>query len=290
MSQRRIGMVCSRVRMEEKLLLEAFARHPEVAVVRVDDDQFQAPPAGPGQASGQVAARRRCDVVLLRCLSYVRQVTMARVLEAGGVATVNRAAVLETTGDKRRTTLALAAAGIPTPPARVAFTVEAGLEAVEALVYPCAVKPVTGFWGRLVAQLNDRDAAEAVLEHKALLGGALHRVLYLPAHVDKPGRDLRAFVVGDRTVAVIGRRSPHWVTNTARGAVAEAVEVTPQLSDPAAALVPGGRRALWVGSGGARVPGTTALPAGAELPAAPPLPTRPPPSLGWSAGGRWWLS
>lgn len=231
MSPRRIGVVCSRVRMEEKLLLEAFARHPEVEVVRVDDDQFQAPLAGPGQGSGQVAALRRCDVVLLRCLSYARQVTLARLLEAWGVATVNRAAVLETCGDKLRTTLALAAAGIPTPPARVAFTVEAGLEAVEALGYPCVVKPVTGSWGRLIARLNDRDSAEAVLEHKLLLGGALHRVIYLQAHVDKPGRDLRAFVVGDRTVAVIGRRSPHWVTNTARGAVAEAVEVTSELDD-----------------------------------------------------------
>jgi [lysine-biosynthesis-protein LysW]--L-2-aminoadipate ligase len=276
-SQRRIGMVCSRVRMEEKLLLEAFARHPDVAVVRVDGDQFQGPLAGPSQrTSGCAASLRRGVAALLELRAPGHRGQGAR-----GLATVNRAAVLETTGDKLRTTLALVAAGIPTPPARVAFKVEAGLEAVGAPGYPCVVKSVTGSWGRLVARLNDRDASEAVLEHKALLGGALHRVLYLPAHVDKPGRDLRAFVVGDRTVAVIGRRSPHWVTNTARGAVAEAVEVTPQLGDPAAALVPGDRRALWVGSGGARVPGTTALPAGAELPGAPPLPTRPDRRRAW---------
>ncbi|EQD78548.1 lysine biosynthesis enzyme LysX, partial [mine drainage metagenome] len=83
-----------------------------------------------------------------------------------------------------------------TPPARVAFTVEAALAAVEELGYPCVVKPTVGSWGRLVARLNDRDAAEAVLEHKMELGGMPHRVAYLQAHVDKPGRDLRAFVRG----------------------------------------------------------------------------------------------
>ncbi|HUY25561.1 MAG TPA: lysine biosynthesis protein LysX [Candidatus Saccharimonadales bacterium] len=247
MSQLRIGMVCSRVRVEEKLLLEAFARYANVEVIRVDDDQFQAPLAGLGQLSEAVVTLRSCHAVLMRCLSHVRQVTIARVLEAWGIVTVNRSAVLETCGDKLQTTLALAAAGVPTPAARVAFTVQAGLEAVDALGYPCVVKPVTGSWGRLVARLNDRDAAEAVLEHKDILGGALHRVVYLQAHVDKPGRDLRAFVIGDRTVAAIGRRSAHWVTNTARGAVAERVKVTPQLDDIcrcASAAVGGGALAV----------------------------------------------
>jgi [lysine-biosynthesis-protein LysW]---L-2-aminoadipate ligase len=246
-SQLLVGMVCSRVRVEEKLLLEAFARYPNAEVIRVDDDQLQVPLAGPGQLSEAVVALRRCDVVLMRCLSHVRQVAIARVLEAWGIRTVNRSAVLETCGDKLQTTLALAAAGVPTPTARVAFTVEAGLEAVEALGYPCVVKPVTGSWGRLVARLNDRDAAEAVLEHKDILGGAMQRVVYLQAYVEKPGRDLRAFVIGDRTVAAIGRRSAHWVTNTARGAVAERVEVTPQLDDicrQASAAVGGGALAV----------------------------------------------
>lgn len=247
MSQQRIGMVCSRVRVEEKLLLQAFARYSDAEVIRIADDQFQAPLAGPGRPSEAVVALRRCDAVLMRCLSHVRQLTIARVLEAWGIVTVNRSAVIETCGDKLRTTLALAAAGVPTPATRVAFTVEAGLEAVEALGYPAVIKPVTGSWGRLVARLNDRDAAEGVLEHKDILGGALQRVLYLQAHVDKPGRDLRAFVIGDRTVAAIGRRSPHWVTNTARGAVAESVEVTPQLDDicrRASAAVGGGALAV----------------------------------------------
>ncbi len=243
----RVGLVCSRVRVEEKLLLAALADRPGVEVVRVDDDQLQAVLAGPGDGPAGEDALRACDVVLLRSLSHSRQVALAHLLQAWGVPSLNRAAVLETCGDKVRTTLALALAGVPTPPARVAFTVESALEAVEALGYPCVVKPTTGSWGRLVSRLTDRDGAEAVLEHKAVLGGPQDRIFYLQAHVDKPGRDLRAFVIADRTVAVIARRSAHWVTNTARGAVAEAVAVTPELDAlcrRAAAAVGGGALAV----------------------------------------------
>ncbi|MHB8394370.1 MAG: lysine biosynthesis protein LysX [Candidatus Dormibacteria bacterium] len=243
----RVAMVCSRVRVEEKLLLEAFSGQHNLELVRFDDDQFHASLTGPDEAGGPAGILRRCDVVLLRSLSHFRQVAIARVLNSWGIVTINRAEVLEICGDKLRTTLSLSEAGGPTPASRMAFGVPAGLEAVEALGYPCVVKPVTGSWGRLVSRLNDRDAAEAVLEHKAQLGGSLHRVIYLQRHIDKPGRDLRAFVIGGRTVAVIGRRASHWVTNTARGAVAERVAITDEvdgLCRAAATAVGGGALAV----------------------------------------------
>ena len=241
----RVALVCSRVRMEEKLLLAAFAAQPEVELAQVDDDALCLRLAGGGPTD--LGPLRGADVVLLRSLSHVRQLTLARVLEAWGVATVNPAAVIDVCGDKLRTTLALVGAGVPTPAAVAAFTVPAAIAGAEALGYPCVVKPTVGSWGRLVARLNDRDAAEAVLEHKALLGGHLHRVLYLQAHVDKPGRDLRAFVISGTTVAAIGRASDHWITNTARGARAEAVSVTGELDElcrRAAAAVGGGAVAV----------------------------------------------
>ncbi len=247
MSQIRVGLVCSRVRVEEKMLLEALSRRPEAVVIRVDDDLIQAPLVGEPATTGPAAELRGCDVVVLRALSQARQVALARLVESWGIPVVNPAAVIETCGDKLRTTLALAGAGVPTPRARVAFTVEAALAAVEELGYPCVVKPTVGSWGRLVARLNDRDAAEAVLEHKMVLGGPLHKVLYLQAHVEKPGRDLRAFVLNGRTVAVIGRRSEHWITNTARGARAEPVVASQELDrlcSLAAAAVGGGALAV----------------------------------------------
>src|SRR5690606_16264030 len=121
--------------------------------------------------------------------------------------------------------------GVPQPNARTAFTPEAALEVIEQMGYPVVLKPATGSWGRLLARVNDRDAAEAVLEHKGTLGGVQHAIYYIQEYINKPGRDIRAFVVGDETICAIERRSAHWITNTARGGQAANFPVTPELND-----------------------------------------------------------
>ena len=50
-------------------------------------------------------------------------------------------------------------------------------------------------------------------------------------YVDKPGRDIRCFVVGDECVAAVYRTSEHWITNTARGGVTSSCPVTPELAE-----------------------------------------------------------
>jgi [lysine-biosynthesis-protein LysW]--L-2-aminoadipate ligase len=125
----------------------------------------------------------------------------------------------------------------------VALSPEAALQAIEEMGYPVVLKPLVGSWGRLLARVNDRDAAEAILEHKTSLGGYLHSVFYIQEHVDKPGRDIRTMVVGDQVVYGIYRRSTHWITNTARGAEAVACDLSPELVDlslAASAAVGGG--------------------------------------------------
>jgi [lysine-biosynthesis-protein LysW]--L-2-aminoadipate ligase len=111
------------------------------------------------------------------------------------------------------------------------------------------LKPVIGSWGRLVAKANDRQTAEAILEHREVLGNYQHQIYYIQQYIEKPGRDIRAFVVGDETVTAIYRNSPHWITNTARGASAETCPVTPELNalcQAAARAVGGGVLALDV--------------------------------------------
>ncbi|MEK7860725.1 MAG: RimK family alpha-L-glutamate ligase, partial [Chloroflexota bacterium] len=63
------------------------------------------------------------------------------------------------------------------------------------------------------------------------LGTYMHSIYYVQEYVPKPGRDIRAFVVGDETIAAIYRASEHWITNTARGGKATKCPVTPQLND-----------------------------------------------------------
>ncbi|MEM1186749.1 MAG: lysine biosynthesis protein LysX [Planctomycetota bacterium] len=221
MSDATIAILHTRIRTEERLLIEAFD-HLGVQVDVVDARDV----ALDGRSLGRFAAH---DVVLDRTVSLAASQTVGRVLESMGIRFVNRCRAIDRCSDKLRTNVALNAAGIPTPEMRVAVGASAALEAAEDLGYPVVLKPTIGSWGRLVARANDRDAAEAIIEHRAMLGSAAQQVFYIQEHVEKPGRDLRLFVVGGETIAGIARMSDHWVTNTARGASASGYEITPEL-------------------------------------------------------------
>jgi [lysine-biosynthesis-protein LysW]---L-2-aminoadipate ligase len=234
-----IGILASRVRVEEKLLLEAF-RQRDAEVVLIDDRQLAFDLASPE------TAWQRYDVILERSLSQSRGLYALHALEQLGVRTLNRYAVAALCDDKYRTTAALIRHGIPTPRTLLAFTAEAALRALDEVIgYPAVLKPVVGSWGRLLARVNDRDAAEALLEHKATLGSYQHSIFYIQEYIAKPGRDIRAFVVGERVLCAIYRTSAHWVTNTARGAVATNCPVTDALAD----LCRRAARAVGSGSG-----------------------------------------
>jgi [lysine-biosynthesis-protein LysW]--L-2-aminoadipate ligase len=218
----KIGILLARVRVEEKWLFEACEKRG-LEYERLDDREIVLDLQRP-------EPWRRFDVVLERSLSFARGLYALTVLNSWGVPTVNRAAVAALCGDKLATSAALQAAGVPQPDVRVAFTPEAALAAMETMGYPVVLKPVVGSWGRLVTKINDRDAAEAVLEHREVLGSYYHQVYYLQEYIRKPGRDIRAYVVGDETIAASYRSSSHWITNTARGAAGSNCPVTPDLS------------------------------------------------------------
>ncbi len=219
----RIGVMYSRVRVEEKWIFAALEAR-RVAYERINDRH-----AVFDLARSQ--EWRRFDVVLARNLSYGRGLSALQMLNGWGVRTVNSAAVVEICGNKLATTAALDKAGVPQPRTLVAFTPQAALEAIETLGYPVVLKPVVGSWGRMLSKINDRDAAESILEHKAILGSYQHSIFYIQEFIEKPGRDIRAFLIGERTVGAIYRKSQHWITNTARGGAGETCPVTPELND-----------------------------------------------------------
>jgi len=219
----RIGVLHSRVRVEEKWIFAAMEQRG-LDHERLDDRRvfFDLEHPAPWQ---------QFDAVLERSISYSNGLYAMRILNSWGIPTVNSAAVAEACGDKLTTSAALARAGVPQPRNLVAFTPESALEAIECLGFPVVIKPVIGSWGRLLAKINDRDAAEALLEHKAVLGSIQHNIFYIQEYVLKPGRDIRAFVVGDATITAIYRKSPHWITNTARGGEGEICPVTAELDE-----------------------------------------------------------
>ena len=219
----RVGLFASRVRVEEKLLLDAFARRG-VEPLRIDPRTLHLPLDG-----SLPDPLRALDVVLDRSIAFGHSLYGLPAFEAAGIRCVNASEVVATAGDKARTTAALERAGVPTPRTELAFDVESALRACASVGYPAVLKPVVGSWGRLVARVPDEETARALLEHRAELGGWQHGIAYVQELIDKPGRDIRAFVLGDRCVAAIYRRSSDWITNTARGAEVDDCPVSPAL-------------------------------------------------------------
>ena len=231
-----VGVLYSRIRQDEKLLLsELRDRDHEVTKIDVRDLQYglyEAP-----------EAFEAVDLVVDRCLATSRSVYSTTFLEADDVPVVNGAATAAVCADKVETSLALAGADVPTPETTVAFTEESALEAIEAFGYPCVLKPVVGSWGRLMAKIDSRSAAEAILEHKATLGHYEHKVFYVQEFVEKPGRDIRVVATDAEPVAAMSRTADHWLTNAARGGEVAAFEVddrAAELVERASAAVGGG--------------------------------------------------
>ncbi|MCS6773933.1 MAG: RimK family alpha-L-glutamate ligase, partial [Thermoflexales bacterium] len=158
----KVCLVCSLVRPEERMLIEAFnQRGVEVDVVDDRSVVFDL---------NDLSSWRRYDVCFERCVSQSRALYIQRIMRLAGVRTVNTHEVIENCGDKFITTQLLLQHGVPTTRVMMAFTPASALQAIEQLGYPCVLKPVVGSWGRGVVRVNDRDAAEAVVTLRDELG------------------------------------------------------------------------------------------------------------------------
>ncbi|MFC7176435.1 lysine biosynthesis protein LysX [Halosegnis marinus] len=220
----RIGMLYSRIRRDEKLLLsELRERGHEVTKIDVRKQRF-----GLGEPPADFAD---LDLVVDRCLATSRSRYVTRFAAHYDVPVVNHPETAAVCADKARNSLVLAEAGVPTPATEVAFTKEAAMEAIEGFGYPCVLKPVVGSWGRLMAKIDSRNAAEAILEHKETLGHYEHKVFYVQEFVEKPGRDIRVLATDGEPVAAMARSSDHWLTNAAKGAETEHIEVDDEMRD-----------------------------------------------------------
>ena len=206
----KIGILYSRIRQDEKLLLnELRDRDHEIEKIDVRKQQFG--------LDGTTADIDDLDIVVDRCLSTSRSLYATRFIDHYGVPVVNSPETADVCADKAKNSLALDAAGVPTPETKVAFTVDSAMDAIDSFGYPCVLKPVVGSWGRLMAKLDSESAAEAVLEHKKVLGHYEHKVFYVQEFVDKPGRDIRVLATDGEPVAAMTRSSDHWLTNAAKG-------------------------------------------------------------------------
>lgn len=220
MKKIRIGLLHTTIRGDEKLLIEAMGRHGvDFEAVDVREQIFD-----PKNHNFDF------NVMLERCVSTTKGILAAEFFETLGLPVINSISVARICDNKFLTSHILIKAGIPTPDFSLVFNEEMAKIAVSQVGgYPVVLKPISGSWGRLLAKINDDDALEAVIEQKTTLGGPHHHAFYFQKYIEKPGRDIRINVIGGQVVAAIYRQSNHWITNTARGAVALPCKVDKKL-------------------------------------------------------------
>lgn len=219
-----VGLICDRVRWDEKELIKAVRKRNAKPLVIDQKSIFL-------DITGNKDNIPEADIYLQRSVSTLKGLYISKILEEKGYTVINSFESSRICADKLLTTLALAKAGVPTPRTLVAFDIESGLEALEKLGYPAVIKPVIGSWGRFVALLRDRQTARSIMEERAFMG-ALYQTFYIQEYVEKIGnRDIRSFVIGDRVVAAIYRVAvkDELRTNTALGGKAEPCPITPEI-------------------------------------------------------------
>ena len=172
------------------------------------------------------------DIILQRCVSYYNNLHSTAAFEGLGAKMINSLYTAIMCGNKLFTHMELAKSGIAIPKAFCAFSNQSAMDILNKNGYPKVIKPVVGSWGRMVALLKDKEAAEAVIEDREHMY-PLYHVFYFEEFVKRPPRDIRCIVVGNKVIAAIYRYSGdnEWKTNMALGGKAEACKVTNEMED-----------------------------------------------------------
>lgn len=221
-----IGLVYDRIRWEEKVLIEA-SRKLGLDTKLIDSKEIFLN----ANENSENIRKEFGDIVIQRCISYFRGLHITAIIENSGLQVINPFSVSLICGNKLFTTLALIKAGIPVPKTLVAFTNEGAIKALDSLGYPAVLKPVVGSWGRLIALVKDKEAAQALIEAREEMQNSLMQIYYFQEYVKRPPRDIRILTVGDEVVAAAYRYSAEgdWRTNVARGGRTEPCPLTDEI-------------------------------------------------------------
>ena len=213
----RLGILFSRMRKEEKILIEK-AEKKRIELIHIDTRKI---------IMGE-KFETELDVIIDREISHNLSLYAIRYFESLGLSSVNSFKIASRCGDKVYTTLILDKANIPNLKTKMAFSAENALETIESMGYPCVIKPPVGSWGRMIAKINDREAAEAIVEQKTFMPG--NSIYYIQEYINKPGRDIRVFCIDGESICAIYRNAEHWITNTARGGKATNCKINNEIS------------------------------------------------------------
>ena len=219
----RLAVLAARQGWHTEQLQRAATERGHHAVVLPYEGLVGSIGAGPGLRSRTVELDNM-DMVLARIIpsgsleQIVFRVDALHRLEDGGTRVVNSPRTIERTVDKFWTSALLEQCGIPTPQTIVCEDPDEAMNAFRVLG-DVIVKPLFGSMGLGMVRVSDEEMAYRVFRTVEQIRG----VYYIQSAIDHDGADIRAFVIGNRVVAAIERRSHGWRTNLARGGTARQV-------------------------------------------------------------------
>jgi [lysine-biosynthesis-protein LysW]--L-2-aminoadipate ligase len=222
-----LSLLYDRIRTEEKLIINT-AEKKGIELRPIDVKDLHLVITDPNKDKEIFG-----DVAIERCVSYFRGLHLTAILEGKGIKVINPYSIMSICGNKMLTSILLAKNGIPTPKTIIAFTKEEALKAIEEIGFPAVIKPVFGSWGRLIAQVKDKDIAQVILEHREEINNPLYQIYYIQEMIERPPRDIRCIVIDNEIIASIYRYSSpeDWRTNIARGGRAEVCNLTEDMKE-----------------------------------------------------------
>jgi len=218
-----IGLIYDVLRWEERALIKSAKReHINIKLIHIPSTHIYI---------DNMKRDISIDIGLQRCVSHQFALESTIAFEALGNRVVNNSYSIAVSNDKLWTTALLVKHNIPTPRVVIAFSQEQACRAIGKLKYPVVIKPLNGSWGRLVSLARDEEELRTIIEHRTYMPSPIFKIHYIQEFVKKPGRDIRAFVVGEEVPVAIYRISNHWITNTARGGKAVPAKIDPELEE-----------------------------------------------------------
>ena len=162
------------------------------------------------------------------CDQVTKRISMMEHLEFSGTLVVNPTHAYRKVRDKYSTICTLAGAGLPIPRTYVtemshwAYRASRGFKQI---VY----KPIAGSLGFGSMRFSNPDLAFNAYKTLERWG----HPLYIQEYLEKPGRDIRAFVIGETILASVYRIAPpgEWKTNVAQGGQTQTIQLPEELQE-----------------------------------------------------------
>jgi len=177
------------------------------------------------------------DGVLVRTIGFgtgeqvTYRISLLEHFEDAGIYVMNPAYSFRRAKDKYATLTALSKAGIKVPRTFIGENLEAAVKFVDE-VGDVVIKPMIGARGMGSIRAENKELTYRAMKFIHQLG----QVLYVQETIDKPNRDIRAFVIGGKVIGSMYRYVPHdipgeWRTNVHGGGEAVVMQLEPEYKE-----------------------------------------------------------